>query len=115
MAGGQARQVERLSAGADVVVAQNYGEAGALEIFGRGLPPVASGHVTFRFWRPQVTGRQALLVGFSRQGASFCHGYHVVSRISMPVDNEERGGPIARCTLDSTLARVWPQIVAYSN
>jgi hypothetical protein len=30
----------------------------------------------------------------------------------MPVENEEAGRPIARCTLDDTLARVWPQILA---
>ena len=36
-----ARKVGRLAAGRDVVLADNYGEAGALELFGRGLPPVA--------------------------------------------------------------------------
>jgi hypothetical protein len=30
----------------------------------------------------------------------------------MPVDNEERGRPIARCALDGTLAEIWPQVVA---
>src|SRR6185503_1533858 len=43
-----ARNVERHAAGADAVLAENYGEAGALELYGRGLPPVATGHVTFR-------------------------------------------------------------------
>jgi Dolichyl-phosphate-mannose-protein mannosyltransferase len=110
---GFVRTVERNAAGADVVVTENYGEAGALEIFGRGLPPVASGHVTFRFWRPDVTGRQALLVGFPRSDAAvFCHGYRVVARISMPVDNDERGAPLARCTLDGSLAAVWPAILS---
>ena len=50
------RLVERHAAGADVIVADNYGEAGALELFGRRLPPVASADVTMRFWRPQVAG-----------------------------------------------------------
>jgi hypothetical protein len=107
-----ARDVERNARGIDVVVTLNYGEAGALELFGRDLPPVASGHVTFRYWRPQLTGRRALLVGFLRPDATFCHGFRVVARIHMPVDNEERGRPIARCRLDGTLAQVWPRIVA---
>jgi hypothetical protein len=107
-----ARDVGRQAQAADVVVARNYGEAGALELFGRGLPPVASGHVTFRYWRPQVSGRRAVLVGFAPGEADFCDGYHAVARIQMPVDNEERGRPIARCTLDGTLAQVWPRIVA---
>jgi hypothetical protein len=110
-----ARDVERQAQGADVVVTSNYGEAGALELFGHGLPPVASGHVTFRYWRPQVSGQRAVLVGFAPGEASFCRGYQPVARIRMPVDNEERGQPIARCTLDGSLAEVWPQIVALSD
>jgi len=74
-----ARNAERLSGDADVVLTLNYGEAGALELFGRNLPPVASGHVTFRYWRPAVEGRRALLVGFTQQDASFCRGYHAVA------------------------------------
>jgi hypothetical protein len=108
-----AQDAERHSRGADVVVASNYGEAGALELFGRSLPPVASRHVTFRYWRPRVEGRSALLVGFTRSQARFCRGYRVVGRIRMPVENEERGLPFARCTLDGTLAMVWPRIGAY--
>src|SRR4051794_15385480 len=45
-----ARPVERLAPGSDVVLASNYGEAGALELFGHALPPVASGDVSFRYW-----------------------------------------------------------------
>ena len=110
-----ARQVEKLSAGTDVVLAENYGEAGALEVFGKQLPPVASAHVTFRYWRPQVAGRRALLVGYTREEAGFCRGYRVVARIRMPYDNEERGRALARCRLDGTLASVWPAIVAGSS
>jgi hypothetical protein len=104
--------VERHSANADVIVADNYGEAGALELFGRGLPPVASGDVTMRFWRPQVTGRTAVVIGYSRHAAGFCTGYRVVARISAADDSDEGGEPIARCTLRGTLADVWPSIVA---
>jgi hypothetical protein len=108
-----ARDAGRHARGANVVLAMNYGEAGALELFGRGLPPVASGHVTFRYWRPRPAGRQALLVGFGRRDAAgICDGYRVVSRIRMPVDNEERGEPIARCALVGSLGRVWPHVLA---
>jgi hypothetical protein len=105
-----ARNAEAHARGADVVLAANYGEAGALILFGRGLPPVASPHVTFRYWRPHVTGRRALLVGFPR--AEFCRGFRVVSHIAMPANNEERGLPLARCTLTAPLAHVWPRLVA---
>ena len=89
-----ARNVESHATGADVIIAANYGEAGALELFGRGLPPVASGHVSFRYWRPAVSGRSAVLVGWTAADASsFCHGYRQVGKIAMPVKNEERGRP----------------------
>jgi hypothetical protein len=106
-----AHAIERHASGVDVVLVANYGEAGALDLYGRDLPPVASGHVTFRYWRPDVDGRDALLVGF-RPGEIACSGYRVVARIRMPVDNEERDAPVARCTLDRPLAELWPQIVA---
>jgi len=109
------RQVERLAGGTDVIVASNYGEAGALELFGRGLPPVASVDVTMRYWRPPVNGRRALVIGYSRRTADFCTGYRLVARISTPRGSNERGEPIARCTLIGTLAHVWRRIVATSD
>jgi 4-amino-4-deoxy-L-arabinose transferase-like glycosyltransferase len=109
------RQVERLAGGADVIVAANYGEAGALQLFGRRLPPVASADVTMRYWRPRVTGRRALVVGYSGRAATFCTGYRVVAHISSANDSDEGGEPIARCTLRGTLAAVWPSIEATQN
>ena len=35
-----------------VVFAGNYGEAGAVEVLGRGLPPVISGHNSYWLWGP---------------------------------------------------------------
>jgi hypothetical protein len=84
-------------------------------MFGKGLPPVASAHVTFRFWRPHVRGRRALLVGFHRANAGFCAGYRVVGHVEMPVDNEERGREIASCRLAGSLASVWPKVLALYN
>jgi 4-amino-4-deoxy-L-arabinose transferase-like glycosyltransferase len=107
-----ARLVERHAAGAEVIVTDNYGEAGALAVFGRGLPPVASADVTMRYWRPQVAGRQALVIGYSRHAAGFCSGYRVVARISSADDSDEGGEPIARCVLRGTLGELWPNIVA---
>jgi hypothetical protein len=107
-----ARLVERHSAGVDVIVADNYGEAGALRLFGRGLPPVASADVTMRYWRPDVTGRRALVIGYTRAAAGFCTGYRLVARISSANDSDEGGEPIATCKLRGSLGAVWPNIVA---
>jgi hypothetical protein len=73
---------------------------------------VASADVTLRYWRPHVTGRQALVVGYSRRAAAFCSGYRIVARISAADDSDEADQPIARCTLRGTLAEVWPAIAA---
>jgi hypothetical protein len=105
-------QAERLSKGEDVILASNYGEAGALELFGHNLPPVASPQVTFRYWRPRVDGRRALLIGYGRSWATFCTRYRRVARIAMPVANEERGAPIARCFLADDLPALWPELVS---
>ncbi|MFL5954346.1 MAG: ArnT family glycosyltransferase [Gaiellaceae bacterium] len=106
-----ARDVKRLASATDIVLTLNYGEAGALELFAHDLPPVASGHVSFRYWRPAIDGRRAFLVGITEQQAGFCHDYRIVARIAMPVANEERGRPLATCTLNDSLAAVWPQIL----
>ena len=68
--------------------------------------------MTFRFWRPSVVGRRALLVGFTRRQAVFCRGYTIRGRIRMPVENEERGAPIADCILNDSLAGVSPSIMS---
>lgn len=106
-----ARQVGQLAHGSDVVLGSNYGEAGALEVFGRDMPPIASAHVSFRYWRPAIDGRKALLVGYTRTEADFCRHYRIVARIAMPTANEERGQPIARCTLRGTIATIWPRLL----
>ncbi|MBN2083925.1 MAG: glycosyltransferase family 39 protein [Anaerolineales bacterium] len=52
------------------IVAGNYGEAGALEFFGRerGLPPVVSGHNSYFIWGPGgCTGEVILYYGFGTE------------------------------------------------
>jgi hypothetical protein len=108
-------QLERLAGSANVILAANYGEAGALVLFGHRLPPVASVDMTMRYWRPPVNGQQALLVGYPHHTADFCTDYHLIARIATPQGSNERGEPIARCALEGTLAHVWPLIIATSN
>jgi hypothetical protein len=110
-----AHLVESHAGGANVIVADNYGEAGALQLLGHGLPPVASADVTMRYWRPHVAGRHALVIGYTHHAASFCTNYHVVAHISAANDSNEAHEPIARCTLRSTLTQVWPNIIATQN
>jgi hypothetical protein len=107
------RTVERHARGADVVLAANYGEAGALDVFGQGLPPVASPHVSFRYWRPEVRGRAAVVVGYGLAPLACADG-RLVARLEIPhgVENEERGAPVTRCRLKAPLDRLWPRLLA---
>jgi hypothetical protein len=52
------------------IFAQNYGEAGAVDYFGKqyGLPPVLSGHQSYWFWGPRgYSGECLVVVGDNRK------------------------------------------------
>jgi 4-amino-4-deoxy-L-arabinose transferase-like glycosyltransferase len=112
---GLAATVGRATVGAPVVVASNYGEAGALELFGVGLPPVASGHMSFRYWHPPLTASRGIVVGYdAAQLATLCSSHRVVAHVTMPhgVSNEENGAPVARCAFaGGSLAAIWRRLL----
>ena len=96
----------RLDPASAVVLAGNYGEAGA---------PL-SGHLSWQYWRPvSLPQRTALTVGLSdgdlrqlctevRQLAQIENRYHL--------DNEERGRTIDLCQLRGPLGSLWERSVA---
>jgi hypothetical protein len=112
---GLAATVGRAAAGAPVVVAANYGEAGALELFGHHQPPVASGHMSFRYWHPPLTASHGIVVGYdASQLATLCRSHEIVAHVTMPhgVSNEEKGAPVARCAFaGGSLAAVWRRLL----
>lgn len=85
----------------DAIVASNYGEAGALARYGRGLPPVYSGqNALWEQARPADTVRTVAVVGGQyadlRPLFASCR---VEARLDdhVGVDNEEQGEPVAVC------------------
>jgi hypothetical protein len=55
-------------AGAVVMVETNYGDAGALQYFGRKLPPVVCGHNNYWLWGPgNGDGKALVIVGGHRE------------------------------------------------
>jgi hypothetical protein len=99
------------------ILASNYGEAGALDLYGpaRGLPPAISVHLTYYFWKPaHVDDRTVIVVGYSADDVSrYFADVEPVASITMPngVSNEEVGQPILiarqpRVPLD----QLWPQM-----
>ena len=82
-----------------VILAHNYGEASALQFYGRGLPVILSGHLSWQYWRPQrLPQRFALTVGYPVRGLQvLCSAWKVVDHIEnrWHLGNEERGRLIA--------------------
>jgi hypothetical protein len=101
------------------VFAQNYGEAGAIEVLGRrlGLPSALSGHNIYWLWGPGDTLSDVLIIigGRRQDNAGFFENIEIVgqtqSQWSMPY---ERG-------LDVSIARhpkidpheIWPKLKVY--
>jgi 4-amino-4-deoxy-L-arabinose transferase-like glycosyltransferase len=103
---------------ATALLAQNYGEAGALALYGprNGIPRPLSGHLSFQYWRPaSLPQRRVLAVGFGGSELDrLCLSWRVVARIDnrWHIGNEERGRPIARCTLRGRLGDLWSEQIA---
>jgi hypothetical protein len=101
-----------------VVVAGNYGEAGALDRArreGADLPPVYSGHNAYGLWGPPPgTSSPVLLVGYDTVGAATLFtGCRLLARVDngYGVDNDEQGTTVRFCTGPAQpWSQVWPRI-----
>ena len=103
------------------MLAQNYGEAGALVHFApaRELPPVVSGHLSWQYWGPVRPGAtSALTVGFARSDLrSICRTWRPLVRVtnSWGIANDEQGRWIGYCRLTQPLGELWrPRIATYT-
>ena len=95
------------------ILAGNYGEASALELYGHGkLPLVLSGHLSWQYWRPaSLPQRHLVIVGIDTP-STICSTWHIAARIDnrWHIANEEQGRTIATCTLREPLGDLWPLI-----
>lgn len=100
------------------LLAENYGEAGALALYGPalGLPPALSGHLSYQYWHPRrMPERRALAVGFDAAVLrGLCTSAHVVARIEnrWGIANQERGRTISMCVLRAPLGALWARRIA---
>jgi len=61
------RQLPPSDRDSTLILAGNYGEAGALDLYGRGLPPVVSPHLTYYYWAPaHMAPSTVIAVGYSK-------------------------------------------------
>lgn len=100
------------------LLAGNYGEAGALDLYGpsEGLPTAMSGHLSFQYWRPAaLPQRRAVLVGFDPASvAQLCTASRRLATINnhWNIANEEQGRTIVDCALRAPLQRLWATHIA---
>ena len=97
----------------------NYGEAGAIDYFGKelGLPPALSGHNNYWLWGPRgYTGELVIFINFDADGVR--EAFESVEE-TLVVDHPysmayERGYKILVCRkLAAPLKEVWPQLKHY--
>lgn len=100
-----------------IVLASNYGEAGAVDRFGPGyrLPPAYSGHMGFWYWGPPPPGAVTVVaVGFSAaQLTGVCRHLRLAAHLSnrLGVSNQEQGAPVWVCRrVDRPWRRIWPAL-----
>ena len=100
-----------------IVLASNYGEAGAVDHYGPadGLPAVYSGHNAYWYWGPPpATATVALAVGFDRGTISaICGTLTLAAHLDnhLGIDNDEQGAPVWLCTqIRGSWKAVWPKL-----
>jgi 4-amino-4-deoxy-L-arabinose transferase-like glycosyltransferase len=87
-----------------MIIAQNYGEAGAIDYYGGslGLPRAVSPHLTYWYWAPpRMNPTTVVMVGFTQDFASRyfadCRQAATITN-NIGIHNEEFGQPILVCT-----------------
>jgi len=98
------------------VFGQNYGEAGAIDVLGRGpgLPPAISGHNSYWLWGPEHwDGRVLIIIGGDRDdNAAWFDSLEEVGRVEAPLAMPyERGiGVYIGRGLKIPVDEVWPKL-----
>jgi 4-amino-4-deoxy-L-arabinose transferase-like glycosyltransferase len=100
-----------------MILASNYGEAGALDFYGRGLPPVVSAHLTYYYWAPaRMAPSTVIVVGYQRGYLATIFGdIQQAGTItnSYGLRNEEFGKAIWICRSPLVpLDQAWPRLKA---
>jgi 4-amino-4-deoxy-L-arabinose transferase-like glycosyltransferase len=115
------RRIPASQRGRAVIFTSNYGEAGAVDLFGPavGLPSAYSGHNAFALWGPPPSrAGPVVLVGYgtrnrvARYFPACRHVSTVHNGIGLP--NDEQGAPVLLCrSPQEPWSRLWPRLIHY--
>jgi 4-amino-4-deoxy-L-arabinose transferase-like glycosyltransferase len=102
-----------------VILANNYGEAGAINTYGHpmGLPEAVSGELSYYYWKPSSLDGPVITIGldpaFLLTLFNRCDPAGTVSN-SYQLNNEEYGAPLMVCRLPKLpLDQLWPRLKAF--
>jgi len=100
-----------------MILASNYGEAGALQYYGQGLPTVVCAHLTYYYWAPaQMHPSIIIVIGYPRDYLVSLFGdvqQAATISNSFGIHNEEFGQAIWIVRNPRhTLSQVLPQLKA---
>ena len=96
------------------ILARNYGEAGAIDFFGRrhGLPKAISPHQNYYLWGPRhYTGESMIVLGYDRETVEeYFSRVEEAGRVDHPYAMAEEHYQIFLCRgLKQPLPELWPQ------
>ncbi|HEY7857180.1 MAG TPA: glycosyltransferase family 39 protein [Candidatus Nanopelagicales bacterium] len=104
-----------------VIFADNYGEAGAIDLFGpaKGLPAAYSGHNGFSSWgQPPGSRGPVIVLGFDpADAAQYFRGCNITATITNAsgVHNDEYDGPVLVCSAPrASWSALWSQLTHYN-
>ncbi len=96
------------------IVAENYGEAGAIDFFGPsyGLPKAISGHQNYYLWGPRnYTGEVLILLGMSKEDTNLCKSVEESEKVGHPYAMDYEHYTILICRdLKGGLQKNWPNV-----
>jgi hypothetical protein len=101
------------------IVTDNYGEAGAIDHYGRayGLPSAYSGHNSYWWWGPPRSSGPTIAVSLDRSSLSpYFRHISLAARIhnSEGVSNDEQGAPVWICRgRTGSWPAIWPAFKHY--
>lgn len=108
-----------------VIFAADYGEAGAIDELGNGLPQAVSGHNTYWWWGPGKADATTVVAvapgpmdttGYAGYLRQFFTSVRVAATLSNPygIHNQEQGGHVYVCTgPKQPWAQIWPHLRHY--